>query len=480
VKGSLKKLIDFLNRPPHIYETSTQTFLALNVEKLKNEMRLAERGRECGARGEPDQNSTAMDEVEQSIVTAIEAEAKKNAHIFDNNMLTYAERLHGLGLEGYRSDIQIPALGAITEFKAQVHQGRDQLYQLRRDVIEVEREFNLFKQKNRLEKTAHYPESRILHWAIIAALLLVESVANGVLLAKGHEFGIVGGVGVAVLIAFVNVAILGIVLGAPLLRLAFHRHWALKTIGILGTAAYLAIAAGLNLAVAHYRDALAGPSPEQAEHLAIETLMTNPFGITELQSGLMLIVGFAFSVIAALDRLAMDDRYPGYGKVDRKRKLTVQDYVSEKEQLLGELAETREEYVELMRLAKEDLRKRRGEHFSILEGRARMQQTYQSHLHYLQDAANELLSVYRDANRAARDSAAAPPRFSESWKMAMPAEGEPDTRHLMSREQIDAIVTETAQVLDQYIKDVHEAYSGAVTQYNRIDELTEQELARGP
>ena len=62
-----------------------------------------------------------------------------------------------------------------------------------------------YKSENNLFRTAVYPTAKVWHWGIILAMILLESVMNGFMLGQGAERGLVGGVVIAVGIAFLNV-----------------------------------------------------------------------------------------------------------------------------------------------------------------------------------------------------------------------------------------------------------------------------------
>jgi hypothetical protein len=64
----------------------------------------------------------------------------------------------------------------------------------------------------------------------------VESVLNGFFFAKGSEFGLLGGIGIAVGISIVNV-IFSFMLGLWPARWINHRNWLVKILALLTTIA---------------------------------------------------------------------------------------------------------------------------------------------------------------------------------------------------------------------------------------------------
>ena len=135
---SVKKLRAFMARFPHDHVPSTLEFLALDVEKLKSDLELEARGRERGSAGLPPGTQSAFDDVEMEIINRIEGQARTDRSHYDEHMAVYSQRLQGMGLHEYIAEIKSLALGALAEFKLEVSQGRDALYDRRRDVVEFE------------------------------------------------------------------------------------------------------------------------------------------------------------------------------------------------------------------------------------------------------------------------------------------------------------------------------------------------------
>jgi hypothetical protein len=205
---------------------------------------------------------------------------------------------------------------------------RGELQNLREELVDSERSYQIFRRNHDLDRPAHYPDSRWLHIGLILLILIGESVLNGVMLARGSEFGLVGGVGSAFMIALVNVLMLGWGLGGAGLRLSHHRLIAPRTSGIL--ILLLAVAGVLlfNLLVAHYCDALATADPSQAGLTAVARLRENPLGVADAQSWFLFVMGCCFAIAGAFDRLKMDDPYPGYGRIARHRQVMRDNFVS--------------------------------------------------------------------------------------------------------------------------------------------------------
>jgi hypothetical protein len=168
-----------------------------------------------------------------------------------------------------------------------------------------------------VHRASKRPESRVGHVATMAILIALEAVINGSFLAMGSEGGLIAGWLMALGISLFNVLLLGFTFGAMALRQLNHRWIHHKLLGTLALCAVLAIAYSSNLAVAHYRDALGGPDPDNAGVAALATWLANPINplkVSSVQSLWLLGLGIAFTIIGVIDGYLYEDPYPGYGR----------------------------------------------------------------------------------------------------------------------------------------------------------------------
>ena len=116
---------------------------------------------------------------------------------------------------------------------------------LLRDHRAARRELIAFQMKNRLlDRTAHYPESRLLHIAIVFALIAGEGVMNASFFPQ--DLGLIGGFVTAVLVSVGNVA-LSFMTGVLFLRLLSHISPLKKTLGLVGFAISLLVIGFIHL-----------------------------------------------------------------------------------------------------------------------------------------------------------------------------------------------------------------------------------------
>lgn len=179
-----------------------------------------------------------------------------------------------------------------------------------------------------VERSAIYPDSHILTFSVLAALVLFEGLANAYFFAGSSDLGLLGGWLQAITVSFVNVITAFFVIGYLCLR---HLTNPQKRWSFFAAAAGLPIAIGficvLNLAAAHYRDLLEvhaatlalGGTEITGELIApIQSVFSNPFSFQTLEAYLLLTLGLTFAIIAAYKGRTFDDAIPGFGVVQRR------------------------------------------------------------------------------------------------------------------------------------------------------------------
>ncbi|MBM3359648.1 MAG: hypothetical protein FJY54_18250 [Betaproteobacteria bacterium] len=475
---SIKKLIKFLDTHPHDFAPSTLEFMSLDLEKVRCDMDLADRGQRRGAANLPPAESSAFDEVEMEVIYRITTHLKADRQTFDSAMSVYGQRLHGMGLQEFVSQIKTYALGAQSEFKLEVSQGRDDIYNVRRDVVEFEDAFEAFKRAHRLNRPASYPENHWYHYGAIAVLFLIETLINAGMFSIGHLGGILGGVVEAILVSIINVLFLGLLIAPTMWRLAHHRGFLRRVTGVLGVALFFCAALGFNLFVAHYREAFEGVAPQEARLTALVTFTQSPLHLKQAPSWMLWALGVFFALLAAVDGVMLNDVYPGYGRRDRDRRERNERFGRTKSDLLKFLRNVRDNAVSAMREAMGELEKRRDEMVQAAEGQSRFVGRFRGQVKSLEDAANQLLMTYRDANQAAREKPA-PRHFGERWSLLDPGYAVVADPPPTDDSEIKGLIAQTTQALDEAIAHVHRAYDEAIAQYERIEQMTAREFRDG-
>ncbi|MCC5995534.1 MAG: hypothetical protein JJU18_04085 [Oceanicaulis sp.] len=186
-----------------------------------------------------------------------------------------------------------------------------------------------FRARHKVQRAASYPDSHIMHFSILAALVLFEGLANAYFFSKGSDLGLLGGWIQAITVAFTNVIAAFFLVGFLGLRLLQNpvsrpfSFWA----AVVGVPLALAFIVFLNFSAAHYRDLLEvqaammtmnGEFAPNGEVLTPVTraLTFQPF--ETLEALLLFILGITFAAIAAFKGATFDDSLIGYGAVQRR------------------------------------------------------------------------------------------------------------------------------------------------------------------
>lgn len=463
--------------PRHNYREGPDYFPQLDTAVTKKRLKLDERGQERGRQNLPCTDAKALDDVEQNIVTLIQSESQTSLDKVLGHLRTYQDRISMLGFDQKMLEFSHIANNAVSDLKRCVHEGRDYLYQLHRDVGRIENELTTFRDQNRLKRMAHYPDSHVLHWAIIAVIVVVESLINGIFLARGAELGLIGGIGQALVIALINVGI-GLSVGQIFLRQCIHRAWWHKLVGGLGTLLLVVLSVAFNLVVAHYRNALGGPIPDEAVRTAWTLFLQAPLGVADVMSWLLFLLGLVFFFIALWDGWKMDDPYPGYGSLARRQQILNDDYAATKSELLGELERVRDTALGKLNQITKDINNYKSEHETILSSQRKLLSSFDEHLRHLQQCGNELLSVYREANRRARTTLE-PAYYTEPWTLDRPNIPTELTEIRVSVTTLETNMSDKFGEFKTWSDEISARYDAAVQEYLKIEQITPEALNRG-
>src|ERR1700722_2162859 len=470
-RSSLARLVGGLKREQHDYRASLDVFPALNVAKLAADLKVGQLGAQRGAEEDPS-GPPVLDDVETLIVDRIEAE-KNSAHgILLDELHLYKERLSGLDFEGRFATIRQAAPAAVSEFRAEAAQGRDELHSLRRHLRDVEAERDDFRRRHKLRRTARWPAggNLTLKVGILLCLFVFEVFLNGFFLSKGSELGYVGGAAEALTFALFNIGV-SFLAGAVAARELNHRNVLRKLIGFLLLVGYLVLAVSLNLTLAHYREA-AGSLVSDAGHEVLVRLRTNPLGIADVKSWLFFGIGMLCSLIAFGDSYLIFDPYPGYGTLEKRRAAAYEAYIRRKNELIAALLSIRDEAIEILEEANRDLSVRRSEYDAIQESRARLVRLFEAHQTHLDRTANALLSTYREANKRSRMTPP-PHRFAVPYALEKIAT-EHELRPVSARDDLGRSIEESQAVLVDQVRAIHDEFERAFASYREIDDLVEE------
>ena len=186
-----------------------------------------------------------------------------------------------------------------------------------------------------IDRAAVYPKSHILHFSVLATLVLFEGLANAYFFSKGSDLGLLGGWLQAITVSFTNVIAAFFLVGFIGLRHMSNRNKpVIAALAAVGVGLAVAALGLLNLTAAHYRDllelnaatlALGGPETTGTVLTPVIEARTNPFNLQTLEALLLFVLGSTFAAIAAYKGRTFDDAIPGYGGVTRRLETASRD-----------------------------------------------------------------------------------------------------------------------------------------------------------
>jgi hypothetical protein len=469
----MAKIFSGLQEAPHGFKPSLTIFQELNLDIAKRDLRIEERAEAQAEDNEPPLGSTAFDSVENEVIDLIESVKSRDRQTLADQLEIYADRLAALNFEGRLGDIGIAIQEAQAEFTRIIELGLDELHARRRSLLRREKDLEVFRDENNLKRSAHYPSFQkwVFLIGIIVVLGLIETIGNTSFLAKGNELGILGAYTEAVIISGMN--LVGAVIFASLCKNIVHVSIQRKLIGYLSAVGYVITMLGLNILVAHYRDA-SGVFLENGGMEALSRFKADPLGLVDIKSWILFGMGCLFSVISFWDTFYLDDLYPGYGKLSRALEDDREDYIAEKEHHINELGDHLSDVVETLRTTKHELVRWRQDHSLVLEYRGRIIEGFDEQLVHLERAGNILLTVYRETNRKARNGKG-PKRFKEPWKMTPPHVDREIPATALDTATMDRMVSEAEGKLDVGISQLNDEHNTGLQKFRNLDELVEDD-----
>lgn len=409
----LKQLFSFKVKPPN---RTSAGFRLLDVKQEAEHMHLAHHGRRDGAREVPAADASSPGTVEAEIIALGHRLLQENQHHYEQEFQSYDARLKALTPQGMLNQARIQTQALISEISALPQQYAGQLVAKRADVADAQRELRLFRSDNGLEeKAAHFPESKILHWGFMVLLIAGESMINATFLARGNELGLLGGWTEALVISLINAIVFAYVLSWGIRRCACHKPiWKLG--GGMVALLMLAIGIGFNLFVAHYRNALGGELPELAGITAWKTFTSDPSNLGDFKSVMFFLFGLGFLGLATLDWIRMDEFYPGYGRITRKYNEAQGAYSEFHRWLVQErLQSLRNATNDIIAGHLSKVAEDATEDSKVLGRMAKLNTDLETHGGNIHSSINQLLQIYREANKANRKTAP-PAFFNNEWR----------------------------------------------------------------
>lgn len=418
----------------------------IDVKKISEELKLKEQALRLGEAGVPAADAKGLSGPEAKVVQKVETFRQG---YFDWAIARLNILSQDLGKLRITSDVN-RALKADQEFRRiaekTLSERDDVLRTLASSAQNAQAELDRFRKKHRLDREARWPEGakRFMLYSAVLLFIVIEGFLNAGFFSHGISSGLIGGFLIAMASASVNVLI-AFFMGKVFIRYVNHRRLGIKILGIGAIVIALAVIAIVGFGIAHFRDALMAEAAEPAK-TAYEALRSGSFPVDIISWGLFALSCF-FGVVALFDGYALDDPYPGFGKISRRTQQVVEDYNAELEELRAELEAIKEE--ELAGLEKTV--KNSQATIAVYESRIEDKEAASLRLQTaLQDAENSmaaLLSEFRTENEIHRNGLARPHYFDQKPPLReLPF---PDFSTVDDREVLSQHKAQVQQLLDE-------------------------------
>ncbi|MBP5859124.1 hypothetical protein KAJ83_19045 [Marivibrio halodurans] len=430
----------------------------MSAGDLSARLRVTEKALQAGRQDLPKADDTRPDDTQQSIVKTVRERLNQGR----NNSIDVLD-----ALQRRRGQISLaPTRQKLKEAQHTININVDRVKADHRDMLVDARtrershlrNLKYFQSVHDIHHEAHYPDSKLLHWSVLAAMVLGESILNSYFFSLASDLGLLGGIFQAFLISGVNIG-LAIFAGEFGLRQIHHVSRARRALGSSVLSLYLTVMFGFNLATAHYR-ALLEEDPLTALKLVFSRLTGTPFGFDNFDAVILLLMGIMFSLAALYKTYRADDRYPGYGAMDRLYREARERYEESKSHFRDDINRTIDEgRTEVSRIMHEA----RGYVSEMPDNLRHAQSTIDDYHRYADDAEvvlRQLLESYRAKNAEIRTSRA-PAYFGDF----------PETG--VSHELPDMGVTADREALPDFtasMEALEEEYEGTMAGFRAVNE----------
>ena len=451
------------------FDHSLERFPQINVRTAARRLRLAKKGTEDGAKNIPDRTQTTLTYAEREAIQEVNRLRNDAINNFDIEISTYQSRIADARSDS--SDIELQIANAVVNL--QLHEDRERNYlEILRDRVEgMQDKIEAFKKKHRIIGPPRDKHPIWLTVPLIGIVFAIESALNGFFFAERHEFGQIGGITLAALISAINI-FCGLSAGSFTLYIN-RKGFFNKISGIFSISIGLVAALAFNFMIAHFRDVLGGNDWDSALYLAISKLWDNPIGLESVISVIVLLMGFAVAFLAFLKGLVQGDPVPGYNRLWNDYERANEEYAHRYEAASKMLDEG---FQEQKRLLKEEVEERR-EYLRSAVDAYRSKSSIKNNFSLLVDetenAANQLLRVYREANIGSR-SEPAPAYFDSDYIYDRSDISPPDVSDF-DTSFVDAEISKMENLMKEGVEKLTAAQIRSLRAFLTIEEIRDRD-----
>lgn len=402
----MPNLIDFLRgrrkKQIIIPHSSEDLFVPIDIEKVNKQIGVEKRAKESAAHDLPSSNAKNLDANESKIVLSFKEELKDISSRIHDKKIAINDSIYKLNIGAEVADLRNFPENIQHLLKNKIVEFRERLTSVKSQKEALEKEFINFKNENELTRSPEYPESKFLFIAILGAIIVIEFLCNGYFFSKGSDLGLVGGISQASIVAVINV-FNAFLIGLYLFPNVNHNSIIRKVLGYFSLLFLVITVISYNLLVAHFRDQLSIDA-SNAIKSTIDSFFNNPVSLNSFDSWLLCFLGCIFAIIAFIDGYTFDDKYPGFGSLDRRKLQAQDDYSVEREAIAEEIKLLYSESEAALLDIVENIKSNIGSLNSLILLKESLAFNFDQHNEHLNDGCNVVLQFYRDSNEKNRNS----------------------------------------------------------------------------
>ncbi len=438
-----------------------QTIPELSIEAVIKSADPEGNGFIDGADNKPPTESTIHAETEHRIAFEAESHLKIVDDQATKEFTDISRTAGGLSVTEVNDDFHDLEMRVKTAFNRHAVNALAELKHLRVEERRELRDLRLFRAKNRLDRLAKYPESPVLHIALVGLFLLLESAANMFYFSEASDWALLGGLVQALGISVANIAV-SFATGLLALRYMHHINFFKAFCGVCCVGVWLGVIITAHFLVAHYRDLLL-IDPEHALLKTWDKFRADAFHFESMDSVFVLLIGLVISITALVKGYTFDDFYPAYGKKDR-------DYNKKATNLHKAEAELRAALLTEISSAEADLKQRLNSYeerqqklVDLFEGASAVVNHFDNIYMQVDDIVRSAVNTYREANLKVR-TAPAPHSFN----------GMPMVNRLLNKERFTTRLEELRRIKDSSAKKLAELRRHASNVLEEFTRKTEE------
>lgn len=460
------------------FDSRKEEYIHLDLDQWLKKHKISEEGRKSGAQNLPSTDSSELDAYEEKIRSWINRRGRVCRQNVSGHLSDLERQISDMENDQELDTLQqkifeIKEDAALKlELKAQA--GRNTLHEHETAVSEASRDFSQFRKEAGLTRLADYSGRRSALY-VVGIGFIIETVLNATLLMEVNVFGLLGSIVQMGFISAVNILILAWAMGG-LLR---WRNCALikrKNMSWAGIIILVPLVLSFNILVGHFRDSMQQVMNDASVNIyalggdTLARMLEDPFGFEAFQSFFLALIGFLFFAVASWKWYQRDDPYPDYGRRDRELKRLEKKYIEMYEKAHGNLEDVFNDYISKLEDKRHILEIKQSKWREIsLRGR-KLVDEYPINLQQYQNDLDQLLSVYRTANKEQRTEAP-PSHFSEhayvDKEILQPLSFTPPA---------ETNITGVTNKVHDAITQVQNTYQGAARQFRTLEHVKEDSL----